>query len=208
MISGLGRPTHIDIALWALNLGQVPVQVSGKADFPKRRLWDVHGKLSLQYKYANGITMNIGDDTLYPNGIRFVGEEGWIFCSRGSVKATISDPGAGGKHGYWRPLEASKKTIIEGEVDHPLTRNKGNHHRVWFESIRSRLPTNTPIESTHEATVACILGNMALNTKRTLKWDPKAEHFITDDAANAALSRPERAPYGPRNALKKAGMAI
>jgi myo-inositol 2-dehydrogenase/D-chiro-inositol 1-dehydrogenase len=207
MISGWGSH-HMDIALWALNIGQTPVVVSGKADFPKRRLWDVHGKLNLQYKYANGTILNIADDKLYPNGIRFVGEEGWIFCSRGSVKATISDPGAGGKHGYWRPLEASNKKLIEGEVDHPLTRNNSNHHRVWFDSIRSRQPTNTPIESAHESTVTCILGNMAMNLKRPLTWDPKAEKFTNDDAANVALSRPERAPYGACNALKKAGCSI
>jgi predicted dehydrogenase len=203
MISGWGSH-HIDIALWALNLGQTPVLVTGKADFPKRRLWDVHGKISLQYKYANGTTLYIGDDSLYPNGIRFVGEEGWIFCSRGSVKSTISDPGAGGKHGYWRPLEASNKSIIEGEVEHPLTRNTSNHHRPLFESIRSRQPTNTPIESAHEATTTCILGFMAMNAKRPLQWDPKVEKFINDDAANTALSRPEREPYGVHNALKKA----
>jgi hypothetical protein len=105
-------------------------------------------------------------------------------------------------------LEASNKKIIEGEVEHTLTRNTNNHHRIWFESIRSRLPTNTPIESTHESTVTCILGFMAMNLKRPLKWDPKAELFINDDAANAVLSRPERSPYGARNALKKAGYSI
>jgi hypothetical protein len=49
---------------------------------------------------------------------------------------------------------------------------------------------------------------MAMNLKRPLKWDPKAEHFINDDPANAALSRPERLPYGARNALNKAGYSI
>jgi myo-inositol 2-dehydrogenase/D-chiro-inositol 1-dehydrogenase len=201
MISGWGSH-HIDIALWALGLAQTPVQVTGKADFPKRRLWDVHGKLDITYKYSNGVKMQIGDDSRYPNGIRFVGEEGWIFCGRGSVKTTISDPGAGGKHGYWRPLEASKKSIIEGEVKEPLTRNPSNHHRVFFDSIRTRQPTNTPVESAHESTTTCILGFMAMNLKRPLNWDPKTEKFINDDKANEALSRPERSPYGARNALK------
>lgn len=207
MISGWGSH-HIDIALWALGLGQTPVLVSGKADFPKRRLWNVHGKLNLTYKYDKGPTLHICDDCAYPNGIRFIGEEGWIFCSRGSVKATISDPGAGGKHGYWRPLEASKKTLIEGEVEHPLVRNKNNHHRVFFDSIRSRQPTNTPVESAHESTATCILGNMALNIKRPLKWDPKVGRIVNDEAAQALLSRPERAPYGPLNALKQAGFSL
>jgi myo-inositol 2-dehydrogenase / D-chiro-inositol 1-dehydrogenase len=202
MISGWGSH-HLDIALWALGVGQTQVQVTGKASFPKRRLWDVHGELDVTYTYANGLKIHIGDESRFPNGIRFVGEEGWIFCGRGSVKTTISDPGAGGKHGYWRPLEASKKSIIEGEVKEPLTRNPSNHHRVFFDSIKTRQPTNTPIQSAHESTTTCILGFMAMNLKRPLNWDPKAEKFINDDKANEALSRPERAPYGAQNALKR-----
>jgi len=31
---------------------------------------------------------------------------------------------------------------------------------------------------------------------RPLTWDAKAERFVDDPAANAMLSRPERAPYG------------
>jgi hypothetical protein len=31
---------------------------------------------------------------------------------------------------------------------------------------------------------------------RKLEWDPAAERFINDDEANAALSRPQRQPYG------------
>ncbi len=35
----------------------------------------------------------------------------------------------------------------------------------------------------------------AVKTGRRLHWDPKAERFIGDDAANAMLSRPQRKPY-------------
>jgi hypothetical protein len=34
-----------------------------------------------------------------------------------------------------------------------------------------------------------------MKTGRRLRWDPKAERFIGDDAANALLSRPQRKPY-------------
>jgi len=47
-----------------------------------------------------------------------------------------------------------------------------------------------------------------MNLKRPLTWDPVAERFVGDDAANATLSRPERAPYGVRNALKRAGIEV
>lgn len=195
---------HIDIAQWALDMERsAPVKIYGKADFPKRRLWNAHGKLDVHMEYANKAVLHIADEHLYPNGIRFVGEEGWIFCGRGSVKATISDPGAGGKHGYWRPLEASSKKLIEGEVAQPVTRNTANHHRCFFASIPERKVTNTPVEVAHHTTTACILAYTAMNLKRTLQWDPAAERFVKDDAANQTLCRVERAPYGARAAFAK-----
>ena len=43
-----------------------------------------------------------------------------------------------------------------------------------------------------------------MKTARPLTWDVKAERFVNDDAANAMLTRPERAGYG---ALRLAGKA-
>ena len=56
----------------------------------------------------------------------------------------------------------------------------------------------------HHSNTACILSWIAMKTARPLIWDPKAEHFLNDAAANAMLSRPERAGYG---ALRLAGKA-
>ncbi len=200
---------HIDIVQWALGMeGSGPVKVRGRADFPKRRLWDAHGKLDVKMEYADGTLLHVADESVYPNGIRFVGEKGWIFCGRGSVKTMSGDPGAGGRHGRWRPLEASAKELIEGEVEWPLARNPQTHHRIWLESLRTRQPTNTTPEAAHRTTTACILAYTAMNLKRPLTWDPVAERFVKDDEANATLSRPERAPYGVRNTLKRAGWAV
>ena len=200
---------HIDIAQWGLGMeSSCPVHVRGRAEFPKRRLWDAHGKLDVKMEYADGTLLHVADESVYPNGVRFVGDNGWIFCGRGSVKTMSNDPGAGGKHGRWRPLEASRKELIEGEVSQPLPRNPSNHHRIWLESIRTRQPTNILPESTHRTNSACILAYTAMNLKRPLRWDPAAERFIGDAVANATLSRPERAPYGVRNTLKRAGWNV
>ena len=196
---------HIDIVQWGLGMeNSGPVKIRGHADFPKRRLWDAHGKLDVTMEYANGAVLHVADESVFPNGVRFVGEKGWIFCGRGSVKMMANDPGAGGKHGYWRPLEASAPALITGEVERRLPRNL-SHHRVWLESIRTRHPTNIVPEAAHRTTTACILAYTAMNLKRPLTWDPVVERFVDDDEANATLSRPERAPYGVRNALKRAG---
>ncbi len=195
---------HIDIAHWGLGFESTgPITIEGKAQFPKRRLWDVHGALDMRLTYANGVVVNIADTNRYPNGVRFIGEKGWIFCGRGSVKTLIDDPSAGGKHGRWRPLEASDPALITGEVEEKLVRNTGSHHRIWLESIHTRQPTNVLPETAHRTTSACILASTAMNLKRKLTWNPQTEHFVGDAEANATLARTERAPYGIQRILKQ-----
>lgn len=43
--------------------------------------------------------------------------------------------------------------------------------------------------------LGCLLHHMAMKATRKLYWDPQKERFKNDDAANALLSRPQRAPY-------------
>lgn len=195
---------HLDVVQWALNMeNSGPTAVEGTAEFPKRRLWDVHGKLDVKLTYATGTVVHVAGTDRYPNGVRFIGEKGWIFCSRGSQPALKSV--GGGRHGRWRPLEASNLTLITGEVAHPVVRNPLSHHRVWLNSIRSRKPTNILPEWAHRSTTACILAYTAMNLKRPLKWDPVHERFIGDEDANKTLMLPERKPYGVQNALIRAG---
>jgi myo-inositol 2-dehydrogenase/D-chiro-inositol 1-dehydrogenase len=98
MITGWGTH-HIDIAHWGMNAEYTgPVEIEGHAEFPSHGLWDVHGEFLIQARYASGIGMTIGNT--FPNGVKFIGSEGWIFVSRGSVTVAASDPGA--KTGPWK----------------------------------------------------------------------------------------------------------
>ena len=211
MITGWGSH-HLDIAQWGLGMETSgPVAAEGTAQFPKRRLWDVHGKLDVRLTYANGTVLHVAGTDRYPCGVRFVGEKGWIFCSRGSVKTTSSDPDSGSRS-RWSSLDASDKKLITGEVSasvrEQVVRNPLEHHRVWLNSIHSRKPTNITPEIAHRSTSACILSHIAYTLKRPLKWDPVRERFLNDDEANRMLSHEERAPFGARNALKRAGWKI
>ena len=68
-------------------------------------------------------------------------------------------------------------------------------------SHEQRAATNP--EQAHRSNSACIVNWIAMKLGRKLTWDPKKEQFVNDDAANAMLSRPERAPYGAMTLLKK-----
>ena len=90
MITGWGAH-HIDSAHWGMDTEYTgPIEVWGSAEFPKKGLWDVHGPFRTEAVYANGVHMIVSGD--FPNGIKFIGTEGWIFVSRGNETVTASDP--------------------------------------------------------------------------------------------------------------------
>jgi predicted dehydrogenase len=193
MITGWGAH-HIDSAHWAMGTEQTgPVEVWGKAEFPKKGLWDVHGPFRTEARYANGVHMIVSGD--FPNGIKFIGSEGWIFVSRGNERVTASDPVAKLKDSS--ALAASDPKILTsvigpGEINLPKSTN---HHGNWLEAIQSRQQPIAPVEVAHRSCSACLLHHIAMKLPRKLYWDPEKEAFKNDDEANAMRSRPQRAPY-------------
>ncbi len=203
MITGWGAH-HIDTAHWAMGTALTgPIEVTGKAEFPKKGLWDVHGPYQIEAKYANGVVVHISDK--YPNGLKFIGEAGWLWVSRGDYQATASDPVSAQKNS--KALDASDRKIISPEFRpdevrlHASPRN--DHHLDWLTSIRTRKEPVAPAEEGHRACTACLVADIAMKLGRTLTWDPEKERFVNDAQANGMLSRRQRAPYGTDAVLAK-----
>ena len=194
MITGWGAH-HLDSAHWAMDTEHTgPVEIWGEATFPAKGLWDVHGPFRTEAIYANGVRMIVSGS--FPNGIRFIGTEGWIFVSRGNESVTASDPVAKLKDA--RALNASDPKIITsviGPNEIHLYESK-DHHGNWLDCVRSRRQPIAPVEVAHRSCSACLLHHIAMKTKRKLHWDPLRERFKNDAEANAMLARPQRAPYG------------
>ena len=191
MITGWGAH-HVDTAHWGMDTERTgPVEIWGTAEFPTSGLWDVHGKFKTDAVYGNGMTMSISGE--YPNGIKFYGSEGWLFVTRDEL-VTASDPVSGAKV---EPLEASNPKILTSVIGPKEIHlyESSEHHGNWLDCIRSRKETIAPVEIAHRACSTCLLHHIAMKTKRRMHWDPAKERFINDDAANAMLSRPQRAPY-------------
>jgi predicted dehydrogenase len=193
MITGWGSH-HIDCAHWGMDTEYTgPIEISGWAEFPKKGLWDVHGKFRTEAVYANGVKMIVS--TELPNGIKFEGTEGWIFVSRGNESVTASDPQAKLKDA--KALAASDPKIITsviGPQEIHLYESK-EHHGNWLECIKTRKPPIAPIEVGHRSCSACLLHQIAMKLKRKIYWDPMKERFKNDDEANGMLSRAQRWPY-------------
>lgn len=193
MITGWGSH-HLDCAHWAMDTEHTgPVEISGRAEFPAKGLWNVHGTFRTEATYANGVKMVVSGE--FPNGIRFEGTEGWIFVSRGNEQVTSSDPVA--KLKDTQALSASDPRVLESVIgpEGIHLHESHDHHGNWLDCIRSREATIAPVEVAHRSCSACLLHHIAMKTKRTLRWDPVRERFSNDDEANAMLSRPQRAPY-------------
>ncbi len=193
MITGWGAH-HLDIAHWGMGTEYSgPIEIEGTAEFPKSGLWNVHGPYQIEAKYANGVTMQISDKN--PVGVRFEGDEGWLFVTRENKKVTDSDPDVKSK--YNQALVASDSKILE-----PLGANaiklqvSEEQHGDWLNSIKTRKQPVAPVEVGHRSCSACLVSHIAMKLPRKLYWDPKRERFNNDDEANAMLSRPQRFPYG------------
>ncbi len=195
MITGWGSH-HIDIAHWGLGTElSGPLSVDARAEWPgPDSFWDVHGKYEIKLLYPGQVMVTISD--ALPNGVRFEGEHGWIWVTRGSA----SDP---------QSLNASDPkllSLVESDRKVQLHHSPNwDHHLDWLEALRQRKGAVTNAETGHRSCSACIVSWIGMKLGRPLRWDSTNERFIDDAEANRMLDRPERAPYGAFNAARKAG---
>lgn len=199
---GLGMITnwgahHVDIAQWAMGqeLGG-PLTIDAHAKFMRNDVWTVHTTYHVEMLYPKGVRMIL--DNHFENGIRFEGDEGWVFCARSE------DSGEG-----VLPLRASDQKIlspIEGEAGRWMPSR--SHYGNWLESIVANRQPIAPIQQSARSLEACAAAWIGMKLKRKLTWDVATEMFVHDDAANALRSRQARKPeYDFNLVLQKAGIA-
>ncbi len=194
MITGWGQH-HYDSAAWGMDTEHTgPISVEAVAQFPKSGLWNVHGDFMVKQEYANGITVYTSGG--YTNGIRYEGEKGWIFVSRGSYVASASDPVDQANSA--KALDASDPAILKSKIqDNEIHLYKSDEqHGNWLDCIKTRKQPISPVEIGHRACSVCLISHIAMKVPGILKWNPETERFIDNDLANSMLSRPQRAPYG------------
>ncbi len=128
--------------------------------------------------YANGLQLVGGTEE--PRGLRFEGDEGWIFV-----------------HIHGGALEASRPSLLTekiGDNEIQLGRSPG-HQRNFLDSVISRQPTVAPAEVGHHTATICHLNNIAMLTGGTLTWDPARERVTDNPEAQKLLKPTMRAPW-------------
>jgi predicted dehydrogenase len=156
-----------------------PVEIEAKGERNADSLYDAFWEYNFTNKYANGVTM-IGESKP-PRGLKFEGDDGWIFI-----------------HIHGAKLEASDPKLLENrdtkDFKIQLGRSPG-HQRDLIEAIKSGKDPVATAEIGHRTASVCHLNNIAMLLGRKLKWDPVKEQFADDSEANSLVTPIMRAPW-------------
>jgi myo-inositol 2-dehydrogenase/D-chiro-inositol 1-dehydrogenase len=160
-------------AMWATDKERTgPIEVSGTGTFlPKDDLYDVLAQFDLTYRFADGLEWHYHTDEPY---LRITGEEGWVWADFTRFDASS---------------EAFKTLQFRpGNQQFPLKSEKQD----FIECVRSRGETLEPAEVGHRVNSLGLLGLICIQLGQPLKWDPVAEVFPGNEAANSYLDKPLR----------------
>jgi len=175
---------HCDIAHWGLDFDRSgPSEVEAEAVFPEPgAIWNTATKYRIEFKYPQRITLIMaGGYSDIRSGTKWIGTEGWVWVDRGGFDASNPE---------WK----TGKSLANAHVARGL-REVSGHHRNFLDSIRSRTPTLTPVETAHHSAIPGHLGLIAMKTGRRLRWDVTTEKIIGDAEAAKMLIRDYRTPW-------------
>ena len=161
---------HYDIVQWAADADNTgPVEIFMEQD-------------RSCYRYASGVVVY---GKPYPNepiggegGACFVGTDGRIAVDR---NALVSDK----PEIVREPLRPDEVHLYYSE----------SHSGNFLECVRTRKKPICDADIAYRAASALLLGGVAKQLNRTVKWDPQAERFINDDEADRLLSIAKRPPW-------------
>jgi predicted dehydrogenase len=175
---------HCDIAHWGCGFDNSgPLEVEGKGEFPPMdAVWNTCTKYRIELKYPGDVMMTMAGG--YPDirgGTKWIGTDGWVWVDRGAFEASNEE---------WRDYRRLPEKLRKVKL--PIS---DNHHRNFLDSVKSRKPTITPVETAHHSVIPGHLGLISMLVGRRLKWNAKKEQIVGDADASKLLSRPYRPPW-------------
>ncbi|MBN2450428.1 MAG: Gfo/Idh/MocA family oxidoreductase [Lentisphaeria bacterium] len=168
----------LDIAVWGLGdtAHAVPVELRGTGDFPSRGLYDTATRWDVSGRFADGVGFRFrgpgGDLTV------FSGESGTVFASRGGLRTEPSH---------------LKDSVIGADEVH-LHRSP-NHGQDFLDAIRLRRRSVSPVEVAVWSDTISHLGDIAIRTGHTVRWDPERECILDSPTAARLATRAMRSPW-------------
>ena len=164
---------HNDIAHWALGLdksGPVKVEAQNFRYPVKGKIFDSPIDYTVRSEYEGGTTIVISNKV--GRGVRFFGEDGWVFTDRRQFKASNAE---------W-----TKEGFDPGPVK---AYRSDDHRRNFVDCIKSRKQCICPAETGHRSITPGHLAYVSDALKRPLKWDAKNENIVGDAEADKLLKK-------------------
>jgi predicted dehydrogenase len=185
---------YCDAIRWVLN-EQAPVSISAHGGrFAVDDDRTVPDTMEVIFELPSGALLVFGQyeangiSPLEDCEVEFRGTLGNL-CPGGNGYRIVPSPG-----GQFQPsasrIEPEEKRF--GEGGNSLT---VHHIRNFLDCVKTRKRTRCDMETGHRSTSFALLANIALATKSRLEWDPKAERFIGNPAANDLLHYEYRRPW-------------
>jgi len=169
----------IDTAQWASDTESTgPVEVEGVGKRHPTGLYDTYHEYHIKYTYANGMELYVDSGGV---GVRIEGSDGWV-----------------DSQGWIGPLQASAKELLTapfGPNDIRLYTCPQGEHRNFLDCVKSRRTPYFSAEAGHRCSSISHIGNIAMDLRRKLRWDPQKECFPDEPQANRMLSRTMRSPW-------------
>ena len=168
-----------------------PIEISAKGWSEKHGIYDTPMEFEFENTYADGVKLIGG--TVLPEGtspggrgIKFVGEDGWVFehIHEGTLEASnpewlelIDENGTLGNE--------NRKLRKEFKIDLGRT---GSHHANFLGCIRNGGRPFADVEIGHRSATICQLNMISMRLGRPIKWDPVAEQIVGDiEASNLMM---------------------
>ena len=131
---------------------------------PRENVWNVPLAFDIDYRYANGVTLNYTVNPKNESYVRFEGEDGW-------VKATFTGNPAGTPN-----IEASSPDVLKDLDKAPVRLPRTADKRDFIDCVKSRARTMQDAEVGHRTCSMCQLGHISIQLGgREVAWDPAKE---------------------------------
>lgn len=177
---------HLDIAQWGNGTDATgPRKIKGTGKFPpKGGAFDTILDWDVRFEFDGATPVRFLSSGM-PNsglGVKFVGESGSLFVDRGRIFPSDE-----------KILRDPQNAV--GTMPIKLTVSD-NHIRNFLDAVKTGGRTICDVETAMRSDTLCLLALAAVTLGRELHWDPKAERFINDEAADAMMkARPFRGDW-------------
>jgi predicted dehydrogenase len=176
---------HLDIAQWGNGAdGTGPRRITGTGEYAPKGDHDALQKWRVRFEYEHAAPMTFvnGGTPGFKGGITFIGEAASVRVDRGTIapsdESLVRDP---------RNKCGTMPIALPVSV---------SHARNFLDAVKQRRRALCDVDAALRSDTLSQLALIAVKRGRELYWDPKAERFENDPAANALLQpRPFRGEW-------------